>query len=167
MEIQNFFTPEGRLLQGLVTLSDMSVIANQTALINTHLEKYIVQEMENTIQKLVDIGAVSKKINGVYENVMLPSASYEGKTTAELGILPALQEFAVNDLIYKPYINTTFGPDLAYYKPDASGNPIIEYGKRAYQSITPGIDAVYNEEKQYGLPSSFSHAILADVMGKQ
>ena len=159
-----FFTPEGRLLQGLVNMSDMSIIGNQNALLNTHLEKYIVKEMESTLDSLVEAGVVEKKITGVYENILLPSASYEGKTTAELGILPALQEFAINDLVYKPYINTTFGPDLAYYKPDETGNPIIEFGKRAYQSITPGMDAVYNEEKQYGLPSTFAHAILADVI---
>ena len=90
----------------------------------------------------------------------------QGKTLNN-DISPALIEFAVNDLVYKPYINTVFGPDLAYYKTDATGNPLIDAGKRAYQSVTPGIDSVWNEEKQYGLPNKFSHAILADVIKNQ
>jgi len=160
LNTEKFFTPEGRLREN----ETIELTAEQTVLMNTHLERYVVKEMESTIETLVNAGVVNRKPNGVYENELLPSQAYEGKTTAETGILPALQEFAINDLVYKPYINTTFGPDLAYYKSDAQGNPFIEFGKRAYQSITPGIDAVYNQENQYGLPSHFLHAILADVM---
>ena len=159
LNIEQFFNAEGKLREN----ETMELTGEQNALIKSHLEKYVIKEMESTIEALVESGVVTQKPNGAYENLLLPSQSYEGKTTAETGILPALQEFAINDLVYKPYINTTFGPDLAYYKSDAQGNPFIEFGKRAYQSITPGIDAVYNQENQYGLPSSFSHAILADV----
>lgn len=159
LNISDFFTEEGRLREN----ESIDLVADQTALLRTHLEKYIVKEIENTLQTLVDTGVVSKTETGVYKNELLPSSAVEGKTTAAEGIKSALIEFAVNDVVYKPYISTTFGPDLAFYKPDATGNPIIEAGKRAYQSVTPGIDAVWNEEKQYGLPSTFAHAIIADV----
>lgn len=164
LNTEHFFDEDGRLIQALVTAGSMNEIVTQQVLITTHLQKYVVNEMETAIKTLVDTGVVDKKLNGKYENVLLPNSLFEGKTNVGTGILPALQEFVINEIVYKPYISTTFGPDLAYYKPDQHGNPIIEAGKRAYQSITPGIDAVWNEDKQYGLPSTFSHAILSDVI---
>lgn len=164
LNTEQFFTEDGRLIQALVNAESMDNISMQQALITTHLQKYVINEMDATIQTLVDIGVVNKTLTGKYENELLPTAFFEGKTHMNTGILPALQEFAINELVYKPYISTTFGPDLAYYKPDKAGNPIIEAGKRAYQTITPGVDAVWNEDKQYGLPSNFTHAILADVI---
>ena len=156
----DFFTDDGKLRQQ----ESVDQLAVQQALIKTKLEEYVKAEIQKTLDTLVDVGAVSVKETGVYENEKLPAQALEGKRTATEGIRPALIQFAINDIVYKPYISTIFGPDLAYYKPDANGNPVIEAGKRAYQSITPGIDAVWNEDKQYGLPSKFSHAIIEDII---
>lgn len=159
LNTSEFFTEDGKLREN----ESIELTVDQLSNIKLKLRDYVEDQIGNTISALVETGAVSVTETGVYKNELLPNQALEGKTTAADGIYSALLEFAVNDLVYKPYISTVFGPDLAYYKPDATGNPIIEAGKRAYQSVTPGIDAVWNEEKQYGLPSKFNHAIIEDV----
>ena len=157
----NFFAPQGKLNQIFENLSSMATIESQRVAIGNSLTQYVKENLASTFEAL-ELAGVIKKTTAGYENVSLPSDIISGKML-QGDISPALVEFAVNDLVYKPYINTIFGPDLAYYATDITGNPIIDAGKRAYQSITPGTDAVWNEEKQYGLPNKFSHAILNDV----
>ena len=158
----NFFSPSGRLNMAFENLSSMATVESQRVAIGDSLTRYVKENITGTIEALELAGVVKKQNNGSYTNVSLPSEIITGKML-QGDISPALVEFAVNDLVYKPYINTTFGPDLAYYKTDSTGNPIIDAGKRAYGPITPGTDAVWNEEKQYGLKPQFSHAVLNDV----
>ncbi len=162
----NFFATNGRLIQVYENIDSMATIEQQRIDISDALNKYVKNNINSTLGALVEAGAIEKGSDGKYVNTKLPEMALQGKTLNN-DISPALIEFAVNDLVYKPYINTVFGPDLAYYKTDATGNPLIDAGKRAYQSVTPGIDSVWNEEKQYGLPNKFSHAILADVIKNQ
>tara|TARA_R110002050_G_scaffold116946_2_gene233643 strand:- start:19253 stop:36049 length:16797 start_codon:yes stop_codon:yes gene_type:complete len=157
----NFINPSGKLNQVFENLSSMSTIESQRIAIGDALTRYVKDNLTATLTALESSGVIKKTTNG-YGNVSLPTSIIDGKVL-QGDITPALVEFAVNDLVYKPYINTTFGPDLAYYKTDSTGNPIIDAGKRAYQSVTPGTDAVWNEEKQYGLPNTFTHAILNDI----
>jgi len=162
----NFFATNGRLIQVYENIDSMATIEQQRIDISDALNKYVKNNINSTLGALVEAGAIEKGSDGKYVNTKLPEMALQGKTLNN-DISPALIEFAVNDLVYKPYINTVFGPDLAYYKTDSTGNPLIDAGKRAYQSVTPGIDAVWNEEKQYGLPNKFSHALLADIIKDQ
>ena len=75
-------------------------------------------------------------------------------------------EFAINDIVMKPYINTIFGPQLAMYKTDPAGNPMVDAGKRQYQSVTPKLSLTYNEEHDYGAKPKFRHAVVRDIFKK-
>ena len=127
------------------------------------LLEYLKVNVEQTIEAFVNAGAINRNIGGQLTNNSLPMSALRGDIINGVDISPAMNRFAINDLVYKTYIQTTFGPDLAFYKTDSTNNPIIEAGKRAYQSITPGTEPVWNEEKQYGLKPKFSHTILKDI----
>ena len=157
-----FFTNNGRLHQALVNMDNLSSVEEQRVSIQRVLEDYVKKNIETTLETLVNSNAVTLTADGRYENKSLPTSALAGKAINN-NIRPALVEFAVNEIVYKSYLKTLSGPDLAYYKTDKTGNPIIEAGKRAYQSITPGLDAIWNEAKQYGLPNKFSHSILQDI----
>mgnify|MGYP003669136895 FL=1 len=154
------FDQNGLIRKG-VNATSMEQFEEMRVGIKEGLLKYLKDNVQQTITAFTDAGAISRT-GSTLINESLPLAALRGDTINN-DITPAMTKFAINDLVYKVYIQTTFGPDLAFYKTDKTGNPIVEAGKRAYQSITPGIEPVWNEEKQYGLKPKFSHAILEDI----
>jgi len=152
---------EGGLIRKGVNASSMAQIEELRIGLKEGLLKYLQDNVQQTITAFAEAGAIN--VNGTsITNESLPISALRGDIINN-DITTAMTRFAVNDLVYKTYMQTTFGPDLAYYKTDDTGNPIIEAGKRAYQSITPGLEPVWNEQKQFGLKPKFSHTILKDI----
>ena len=133
-----------------------------SANIDGFLRQYITNQIYSTIETFVEAKAITRVGNEVH-NINLPVQALQGKSIGK-DITFALVEFAVNDIVMKPYIGTMFGPDLAFYSSNEMGNVMVDAGKRAYQSITPGINVTYNEEHDYGVKPKFRHAVLKDVV---
>ena len=152
---------QGGLIRKGVNASSMAQIEELRVGLKEGLLKYLQDNVQQTITAFAEAGAINVTGSSI-TNESLPMSALRGDIINN-DITTAITRFAVNDLVYKTYMQTTFGPDLAYYKTDDTGNPIIEAGKRAYQSITPGLEPVWNEQKQYGLKPKFTHTILEDI----
>jgi len=100
----------------------------------------------------------------------------------------AMTEFLLNDLVWRTEFSKYENGDLAYYKstekdiskndefPGAKGkfvSVVVDAGKRAYQSITPGLDHMVsqmaldsNSQDDYGKTKEIRMAIIEDIYSK-
>lgn len=153
--------------QRLIHINDQNqatidVYSEISTKIDAFLNQYVKNQIQNTVEAFVQAKAITR-VGDQIHNINLPTQALTGKTVGK-DITAAIVEFAVNDIVMKPYIGTVFGPDLAMYKSDTKGNPMVDAGKRQYQSITPGTNVVYNEEHDYGVKPKFKHAVLNDIV---
>jgi len=158
------FNKETNRLQAISTTnnSNIEVYNKLSSMLDGYLRSYVSKQIRKTIDAFVEAKAVVK-VGKEIHNINLPMQAISGKSIGK-DITLAIVEFAVNDIVMKPYINTIFGPDLAFYKTDKQGNPMIDAGKRQYQSVTPKMNLTYNEEHDYGAKPKFTHAVVRDII---
>tara|TARA_R110002020_G_scaffold229316_4_gene440059 strand:+ start:4767 stop:22040 length:17274 start_codon:yes stop_codon:yes gene_type:complete len=157
------FNKETNRLEAVSDINDSNVeVYNRlSSVLDGYLRSYISKQIRKTIDAFVDAKAIMKVGNEIH-NINLPIQAISNKAVGK-DITLAIVEFAVNDVVMKPYINTIFGPELAFYKTDPQGNPMVDAGKRQYQSVTPKMNLTYNEEHDYGAKPKFNHAVVRDI----
>jgi len=147
------FTPEGRLKRPSngMTHEDMNRIH---ALMKTGIKNFVLREVNKTLDSMSKSGVVNKVKEGHYTNNGLPSETLAGRVGTENNIYDSLVGFAINDLVYKNYLSTIFGPPAFYYK------NIVDKMKRGYQDVTPGYNVIVGKN---GMKSKFNHVTLRDI----
>tara|TARA_R100000152_G_scaffold18491_1_gene10341 strand:+ start:3868 stop:19329 length:15462 start_codon:yes stop_codon:yes gene_type:complete len=157
----DFYTELGMLRDS--NTASQEQMSNAVKEIKNKLREYVIQNITETLNKFEKEGIVSKnEKDNTYKNILLPPKSLQGKTI-NTNIMPALVEFAINDIVYLPHIYTMMMGDPAFYKADNTGNIFIDAGKRNYAGITPGFDPVIGK---YGMSNTISHSIFKDVYKK-
>ena len=118
------------------------------------IRNFVLSEVTKTLDNMSKAGVINKIDDTNYTNNGLPSESLAGKTLQKGNIYNSLVAFAVNDLVYKNYLSTIFGPQPSYYK------NIVDKMKRGYQDVTPGYNVIVGKN---GMKSKFNHVTLEDI----
>lgn len=170
----NLFDKNGKVVESL---------SEVTSEIDEALEAFLEREIMLSKKSMEKNGTIfeyngkyystefNKKTIGIQEETIL------GKKVVAMDAV--LDEFLTNDLVWRTEMVKFSMGDLALYKTagtDISSNPIFEgkkgmwysvvkdASKRAYQSITPGLDHIVDWSNQgYGKPINTSMAVLEDI----
>lgn len=144
------------------------------------IDAFVDREVLRSKERMVKSGVAFEKDGKYYSDAV--HETFGGKPiTLENGdkafdIDQRLNEFLMNELVWRTEMNKYQMGDLAFYKTktaDITNNPefgkakgtfisvVTDAGKRSYQSITPGIDHVIDDE--YGKPEVMNMAVMKDI----
>lgn len=158
---------------------DFSTKTAQQA-IDKALDAFIEREVLRGKRRMESAGVLFEK-DGVFYSDVISQGSFKGtkeKIDGEevVNVDEGVSEFLINEIVWRTEMNKFQMGDLAFYKTktaDISNDPdfnnvkgifqsvVTDAGKRAYQSVTPGIDHVI--DSIYGKPETMSMAIVKDI----
>tara|TARA_R110002020_G_scaffold233207_2_gene444961 strand:- start:2733 stop:19928 length:17196 start_codon:yes stop_codon:yes gene_type:complete len=134
---------------------DIALVNRLRTQLKRGAKDFVVSEIKKTFDLMEQAGVVKKIGDLVYTNNGLPQDSLTGKTKGtQSNIIDGMAEFAINDLVYKNYLNTIYGPHSSYFK------DIVDKMKRGYSDVTPGLKPIVGEK---GMKPTFTHTTLADI----